>query len=105
MNLMAKIVFNNNEQYVFNIMGYSRNINFNDNIVNSYVYLSLAPNQENFSQLTVLGLNSITDIRILKDDDVEIHHISNITGHIESIDESLNEDSLYINVNIRLDTE
>ena len=70
--------------------------------MNSYIYFAFANNQENFNYLSDLGLETITDIRLINSDNVEIYHLTGIVGRVGSIDENLSEDHINIGMNVYL---
>lgn len=99
---MVRIKFNNSEDYIFALNGYSRNTNFEGGNMNSYIYVNLTPSANVLTKLQRLGVGTITDIELLRENDESIYSISEIEGHIGSIDESLQGDEIYINMNIRI---
>ena len=70
--------------------------------MNSYIYVNLTPSADILDKLQTLGFGTITDIELLRGNDENIYSISNIEGHITSIDESLQGNEIYINLNIQV---
>lgn len=99
---MARIKFNDNENYDFAINGYSRNTNFEGGIMSSYVYINFVPAAGLITKLQTLGISGITDFELTKDNGTSLLANNNITATISSIDESLNGEDININVNIRV---
>ena len=70
--------------------------------MNSYIYVNLTPSADILDKLQTLGFGIITDIELLRGNDENIYSISNIEGRITSIDESLQGNEIYINLNIQV---
>lgn len=99
---MARIIFNQDETLNFAINNYSRNTNFEDNTMNSYVYLNMVPAADLMNKLQAIGLNGINAIELVTNSGDSIVEITDINGKIISIEESLNEETLNISVSIRV---
>jgi len=96
---MNVIVLNNSE---FPVTSYSKVTSFNGDNISSNAYLSLET--DNIDTLNALGEVPITSIKIYHDDTL-IYDLSNINAHIDTINENLGEDRIYINVNMTFISE
>ena len=89
---MNVIKFNNEE---FEVEGYNKNTYFTGETITSNANCSL--NNCDMEALNALAQETITTIEILHDG-VSIYKIEDLTAKIESINESLGGDRMYINV-------
>lgn len=95
---MAKIYLNNS---YFTVNTFNRNTSFNGDGVTSYAYVNLGGDT---SGLHTLGNTEITSLLIKKDDGTTIYDAGEISAHISTIDESLTEDRMNVNVNLQFNT-
>lgn len=90
MNIVKKIILNNN--YEFLISSFSRNTYNQDGRLVSTIYVSLLnPTSETSEQLRALAAYAITSLAIEVDNET-VYSLSEIEGRINSIDESLGDD-------------
>ena len=99
---MTKLVLNNQTTNVYEIRSYSRNTSFDNNSMNSYIYVSMNGGTD-LSPLNAIGMSGVTAISLLNDNDEVFYTLNNINGRITSIDESLENNNIFINMNIRIE--
>lgn len=99
--MLRTIVLNDN--YTFEIDGFSRNSNVQDGKLVSSAYVTLKdPTDAVNEELRGLALYTITDLK-LKADDTMVYHLDDLDAQITSIDESFGEDGkMRTNFHIRL---
>lgn len=94
---MATIILNETS---FALNTFNRNTNFSNDSINSYAYFSI--NYDNSAEaLYELGESTITSIVIKNSMNETIYELNNINAKINSIDENLNGEEIYVNVNIQ----
>jgi hypothetical protein len=98
---MTKLVLNNQATNAFEIRSYSRNTSFEDGSMNSYIYINMSGSVD-LSPLNEIGMNGVTSIALLNDNNETFYNLNNINGRITSIDETLEDNSIFVNMNIRI---
>ena len=93
---MTKIVINNNE---FDVLSFNRNTYVNEDQVFSNASIIFAANDTPVSNLHALVGNSITSLKLKKNDEI-IYDAGEINATITSLNESLMGDEININANI-----
>lgn len=99
---MTKLVLNGSATNIFIINTYSRNTSFDGSTMNSYIYIGMGNNVD-VAKLNAIGMSGITAITLLNENDEPFYSLNNVIGHITSIDESLSENNIFINMNIRIE--
>lgn len=96
---MNVIKFNNTE---FPVTSYSKTTNFSNDIITSNAYAGIQVTD--MTTLNALAETTITSIQIFHEN-VKIYDTGEIDAHIDSINESMGEDQMYVSVNLTFNME
>lgn len=95
---MNTLILNGLSSTPFTLVNFNRNTSFT-NGMRSIAYFDLENTTTTVSTLQSIGLSGVTNITIKHDDDV-IYNLANANANISSINESLIDDHININVSI-----
>lgn len=95
---MNTLILNGLSSTPFTLVNFSRNTSF-ANGMRSIAYFDLENTINTVSALQSIGLTGVTNITIKHDDDV-IYNLPNLNAQITSINETLVEDHININLSI-----
>ena len=101
---MIKAIINNDTTLTFGVQNFSRNTNFRDDTNASRIFLvSIDPSISNV--LNILFENPfLSSITLINDEtNTVIYNTGNIYGTIVNVDESLNGDVIYTQINIQIE--
>ena len=98
---MNTLILNGLTNAPFTLKNYNRNTSFDleNHTMNSVAYFDIDSSSAATAALQEMGQTEITSI-IINHNDTEIYNLSNITAKIATINETLYEDIININVSI-----
>lgn len=96
---MARIKFNNNSSYTYNLQNFSRNTYYNADTMQTDVSISLGQVNQQNKNIYDLGLETITSITFINDITDEIFlTLTDLNYKIQNISETWNEDHLNLSL-------
>ena len=99
---MNTVIFNENTEQVFTITSFSRNTTFDgERNISSQAYFDIIANEDTSNQLLTLGYGTITSFAIYHDDE-RIYSASDIQATISYINETLNDNTINVQISIRI---
>lgn len=99
---MNTLILNGLSNTPFTLLSYNRNTTFdvdNDHAMNSVAYFTVQNSTNTVNQLQNIGANTITNI-LIKYNNENIYNLSNLNAYIATINETLYEDTINVNVTI-----